>query len=149
MQIRIIVPAIAALLSLSACSQSRTSTSTAVPQTDSTAVKPTRITDSQIVQNTSQRVIPDPRYNDEHLNGYPEDYSSSDGYDDRADRHIRIRAPFVNLNIDRDSGSVHLHTPFVRVDKGRYGQGTDIDLPSTHVESQSVHSADWPTPSTR
>ncbi len=143
MQIRIIFPAIVALISLSACAQNRTSTTTAVPPNDATATRTTRVIDTQIGQDVIPNAPPKDQYSDAQVNNYPDQYGPTDRYNDGARRHIRVRAPFVNLNIDRDSGSVHLNSPFVRVDKSGRGQHTDVDVPGPQAESQSAPPADW------
>ncbi len=49
------------------------------------------------------------------------------------DRHVNVRAPFVNLDVNRESGAVHLNTPFARVDTFGRGRGAQIDIPRTRV----------------
>jgi major membrane immunogen (membrane-anchored lipoprotein) len=133
MLVRIIVPVIAALIALSACSQSRSNTNTAASQNNGTKLQTTKTIDARTVRDEQQITAPEGSHGDGQLNNYQQRYSSTDNYDDGANRRVRVRAPFVHLNIDRDTGSLHLHTPFVHVDKSGRGQSTDVDIPSTQV----------------
>jgi hypothetical protein len=63
------------------------------------------------------------------------------------DRNVSVRAPLVNLDINRDSGSVHLNTPFVRINTFGKGHGAQIDIPRLRTDSEQAQPANLPSAS--
>jgi hypothetical protein len=51
-------------------------------------------------------------------------------YDDnQRDRHVRVNMPLVHVNVDRDTGSVHVDAPFVHIRKHSRDEQSQISIP--------------------
>ena len=82
--------------------------------------------------------------------GIPQPVAGNPGYSDQMqdpDRTVSVRAPLVNLDVNRDSGSVHLNTPFVRINTFGRGHGAQIEIPRLRTNSDQVQPADDPSAS--
>jgi hypothetical protein len=66
--------------------------------------------------------------------GYANAGSGGDG-----DRHVRVNVPFVHLNVDKDTGGVHLDAPFVHINKpSRYDQ-SQVSVPDRSDQSAALN----------
>ena len=49
------------------------------------------------------------------------------------DRHVRVDVPLVHVNVDRDTGGVHIDAPFVHINKpSRYDQSA-VSIPDGRI----------------
>jgi hypothetical protein len=127
-----------ALCEVTGCSQSNQNSDPMASQNSDTSVTTTKIINGQAVRQTETRHItvePLPPNGQLPVDATRNDETDTDNFSNGNSRQVRISAPLVNLNVDRDSGSVHVNTPFVRIDKNGRGQGAEIEIPHMHIES--------------
>ena len=55
-------------------------------------------------------------------------YANTEGYGD-GDRHVRVNAPLVHVNVDRDNGGVHIDVPFVHINKPSRYESPQVSIP--------------------
>ncbi len=47
--------------------------------------------------------------------------------------NVKVRAPFVDVDTNENSGKVHVRAPFVRIDKNGHGDRTTIHIPGITI----------------
>jgi hypothetical protein len=54
------------------------------------------------------------------------------------DRHVRVNVPLVHVNVDRDSGGVHIDAPFVHINKRSRYDSSEVSIPDRASQSEAV-----------
>jgi hypothetical protein len=63
-------------------------------------------------------------------------YANTEGYGD-GDRHVRVNAPLVHVNVDRDNGGVHIDLPFVHINKPSRYESSQVSIPDRNSAAVS------------